>query len=179
MSRPVQNTNQSLSQVVEALNTGGLVASPFTGSVNISVLLFTAATTLTAATPFMTAVNSAANGTSLTIFKPGRYSVELGLATLAGVAPTFGISQDVAAAGLTGVPAFTIAGFTDVLPSLVPAATNIPIKITSELVVSRAQAQAGSVIRFHAALAGPAAPAASIVQTSAYFRVRNIGAAYV
>lgn len=179
MGHAEQSINQSLSQRIEVLNTGGFVASPFTGSASIAVLLFTAASTITGPAAYATAVNSATLGTVVTLFKPGRYSVELGLVTAASIAPVIGLSQDVAVAGLTTTPTFANAGTTDVLATLVPAATNLPVKISTEIIVPRSLSQVGSVIRFLAALAGDAAPALGFIQASGYFRIRNIGAAFV
>jgi len=176
---PRQNTNQSLSQLVEVFNRGPLVASPFTGSVNDAVLLWANASTVTGPGAYATTVNSASAGTSVTLFKPGRYSVELGLASAASVPLSVAISQDVAAAGLNSTPTFAINGIVDVLRMVVPAAMNIPFKFTTELHVPRTAEQAGSIVRFHATLDAGDPPTNAIIQASAYFRIRNIGAAFI
>lgn len=172
-----QNINLPLDQRVEVLNTGGLVASPFTGAVSVAVLLFTAASVVTGPAAFASAANDANLGTIVTLNKPGIYSCKLYLQQVfdgAG-AITFGISQDVAVGGLTAVPAFATAGMLAVRNNVnVATMTNTPLEIATRLTVSPEQADAGSLVRFHCTLSAGLAPALSLVAAAAYFRIRRI-----
>ncbi len=172
-----QSINSPLSLRSAIVNTGGLVGSPFTGTANIAVLLFTAAGVVTGPAAFYNEVNDAAAGTSVTLTRAGVYSVTLHLEQAATQATTMGISQDVAAAGLNSRPAFTIAGFEDVWGSLSTAATNPSMTVTTPIYVDDALVGAGgSVIRFHATTSGGAAPAGDLNAAPAYYRIRLVNA---
>lgn len=177
-----QTINLPLAQRVEALNTGGLVASPFTGAVSVAVLLFTAATAITPAgsTAFISAVNDANLGTVVTINEPGVYEAELFVAQVASVDVVLGISQDVVVGGLTAVPAFATVGMLDVQRLVTIAGqTSTARGITSRIIVSPEQADAGSLVRFHATLQAGGAPAVALVAASAYFRITRLNQAHV
>ncbi len=174
-----QNINYPLSLRSEIENTGGLVATPFTGAVNDVVLLFTAAGTVTGPGIYITEVNDANNGTSVTVTKAGLYSYKLYFESFQAADIVFGVSQDVAAAGLTGAPSFAIAGFLDVQASTgVAAEVSKPLEIAGTFIVSPEQEVAGTVIRFHASTPAGAAPAAILVQATAYYRIRRINQAH-
>ncbi len=167
----------------ELLNTGGLVATPFTGSGNTAVLLFTAAATPTgpqgavAIPSWATSANDAVAGTSVTILKPGMYFVQLYAQQVASVDVVYGISQDVAAAGLlaTAIPAFATAGFVSVQRRVTIAGQSQTSTLLSAVIpVSPEQSQLGSVIRFHATLGATGAPAATQTAAAAWYRVRKI-----
>ena len=178
MQHPRQSVNQNLDQRVEALSTGGFVASPFTGSVNTAILLFAVAATITGPAAFIDVINSATLGTLVRLRKAGRYSVEFGVVTAASGQPVLGVSENVAAAGLTGDASFAINGIVDVLTPLAPAATNLPVKITTEVIVPPSFETAADPfgVRFHASASGNP-PANLLIQASGYFRVRYLGLA--
>lgn len=167
----------------ELLNTGGLVASPFTGSVNTAVLLFAAAATPTgpqgavAIPSWATSDNSATLGTSITLLKPGMYFVQLYVQQVASVDVVYGISQDVAAAGLlaTAIPAFATAGMLAVQRRVTIAGqTQTATPLWAIVPVSPEQSQLGSVIRFHATLGATGAPAVTQTAAAAWYRVRKL-----
>lgn len=182
-----QNINQPLEARVEAFNGGGLVATPFTGGTSTTVLLFTAAATITgpqgnvAIPSWITATNDAALGTIVTIFKPGFYIVDLHVqvtaTAMAGFDVVLGVSQDVAAGGLTAVPAFATSGMLAVERQVsIATETQIPIDITVPLSVSPEQSIAGSLVRFHAALQAGGPPVDALIAGAggAWFRVRRV-----
>lgn len=183
-----QSINLPIPTRREVLNTTGLVASPHTGTINTTVLNFAGAATFigpqgaVAIPSWIDSTNSATLGTTVTIFKPGVYMVELYLEQIAdamvGFDITFGISQDVAAAGLIAVPSFATAGViaverhvTIATETIVPHLVKVPVTVSPE------QSSAGSVIRFHAALTAGGAPVDALTADTpgAWFRVRAIG----
>lgn len=179
-----QSINLPIPTRREVLNTTGLSASPHTGTINTTVLLFAGAPTFVGpqgAVPipsWLDSANSATLGTTVTIFKPGVYMAELYLEQLDGFDITFGISQDVAAAGLIAVPAFATAGVLTVSRNVsVATETNVPHLVKVPITVSPEQSAAGSVIRFQAALTAGGAPVDAFVADSpgAWFRIRCIG----
>ncbi len=178
-----QNINQPLATRLEILNTTGLVATPFTGSLSTSVLLFAGASTFVGpqgavqVPAWIATANSATLGTTVTITKKGVYMVELYVQQLAAFDAVWGISQDVAVGGLTAVPAFSTVGMLTVQRNLsVATETIVPHHISVPVLVSPEQEQLGSVIRFHAALAGSAPPVDAFTAGSpgAWFRIRAI-----
>ena len=182
-----QNINQPLEHRVEVLNTTGLVPTPFTGAVATTVLLFAGASTFVgpqgavAIPTWLTSTNDANQGTTVTIFKPGVYMVELYLEqvadAMAGFDLVWGISQDVAAGGLTAVPAYATAGMLTVERNVsIANELVIPHKIEVPVMVSPEQSIAGSVIRFHAALqaGGPPVDALTADTPGAWFRIRRV-----
>lgn len=174
---PLQGINLPLSQRSSILNTGGLVASPFTGAVNDTVLLFSAAGAVTGPAAFIVETNDADAGTSVLLTRAGVYVVQLYLQQAPTQASTIGISQDVAAPGLAGRPSFAIAGFTDVLDSVSVAAQNPSIPVSSTVEVDNdLVAVGGSVIRFHGSTTGGAAPTGDFNQANPYYRIRLINA---
>lgn len=181
-----QNINQPLATRLELLNTAGLVASPYTGSASTSVLLFAGADAAmqyvgpqgaVQVPSWITAISSATLGTVITIFKKGVYMVELYVEQLADFDLVWGISQDVAVAGLTAVPTFATAGMLTVERNVsVATETIVPHQIAVPVMVSPEQEQLGSAIRFHAALAGSAPPVDALTAGSpgAWFRIRAV-----
>jgi len=172
-----QSINQPLAERVGVVVRGvGLVASPFTGSANDCVLLFAGSGAQTGPTAYMTVANSATAGTSVTINKAGKYRVKLYLE--GGAEPidvVYGISQDVAAAGLIGAASFSIAGFVDVQrTTYVGILITEPMEIVTDIDVRPEQEGTGSVVRFHASTAAGAAPAADLIQAAAYYSVERI-----
>ncbi len=177
-----QNINNPDDQVAAALNTiGGFVASPFTGAVNDTVLLFAAASLVLGPPSYIVAANDANAGTSITIFKPGVYLTEF-YCEGAGepVDFVYGLSQDVAPAGLNSAPSFAIAGFLDVqritYAAVVGTTPNVSIK--SYVVVSPEQSAAGSIVRFHASTAAGAAPALDLLQATPFFKILRVNQAH-
>ena len=178
MTRRNQNINLPNIQEVSFLITGGLVAA-MTGTTNDAVLNFTGVAVIVGPTGAITSTNSVADGTTVGITLPGVYQVELGGTLGAAASAEMGISQDVAAAGLTTDPAFATAGMLDVLGATAPAATVIPFKLSTTVLVranaaGQAGTPAGSIIRFHGTAGGDAAPA-GLTQASWYARIQRIG----
>jgi hypothetical protein len=182
-----QNINQPLATRLEVLNTTGLVATPFTGSASTTVLNFAGAATFVGpqgavqVPSWITATNSATLGTIVTIFKKGVYIVEFYLQQLAtgaaGFDITWGISQDVAVGGLTAVPSFATSGMLTVQRNVsIIDELVVPHPISVPIMVSPEQEQAGSLIRFHAALTagGPPVDALTADAGGAWFRIRAV-----
>lgn len=176
-----QGIDLPLAARCEALNTTGLVATPFTGSVNTAVLLFTGAAVITgpqgntAIPTWIASANSATDGTSVTIFKPGVYDVSLYVQQVASVDVTYGISQDAAAGAITAVPAFATAGIIAVARRVTIAGqTQVATGVRSTVMVSPEQSLAGSIIRFLATLSAAGAPANTQTAAAAWFRVRKL-----
>lgn len=170
-----QNINLPIAQRSELTNTGGIVAG-FTGTANDAVLLFATPFTPQQGPPsYIVETNDAAAGTSVSINEPGVYAVELYIEPAGANTVHFGISQDVAAAGLTTDPDFATAGFLAVGHAVSLAAAVLPALLQTTVMVSPEQSIAGSVIRFHATDGGDAAPGAgSIIVASCYYRIRKI-----
>lgn len=172
MNAPLpQSINQARFQDIGAFNSG-LVASPFTGSINDAVLLFAAANESIQGPPEYTTVdNSVTLGTSVTLTKKGIYAVELGLSYLAAATLLVaGISQD--AANLTADLLISDPGALDASGEIsLAAATSGFLKLTTTVFVSPEQQAAGSVIRFHAS-AADAAPSAMLTALTTYYRIR-------
>jgi len=174
MRRFAQNINLPLSERRGIINTGGLVASPFTGSASDAVLLFLAAGTVTGPTADIVETNSATLGTSVVITAPGVYEAKLYLQQVPAVTVVAGISQDVAAAGLTGDPSFAIAGFIDVQTKVTIAGqTAAAWSITSTIFVPP-ELEGGTTIRFHATDGAGGAPAVSLTQAAPYYSIQKI-----
>lgn len=173
-----QNLNQPLALRNEIRNEGGLVATPFTGSVAIAVLLWNLAGDRVGPTDFMTELNSATEGTTVTIFKAGVYEATLRLEQAASQDTFYGISQDGVDAVRLTTPTFANAGMLDVQHSISAAATVRMLPITTDFVVRPEQEGTGSVIRFHAAIAGDAAPAGDLVAAGCYYTIRRINQAH-
>jgi hypothetical protein len=157
------------------------VATPFTGSANTAVLLFTGAAVITgpqgntAIPTWIASANSATDGTSVTIFKPGMYHVALYTQQVASVDVTYGISQDAAAGAITAVPAFATAGILAVARRVTIAGqTQVANFLDTIVTVSPEQSISGSIIRFLAALSGGGAPANTQTAAAAWFRVRKL-----
>lgn len=166
-----QNINRPLTLQSAIVNTGGLVVSPFTGAVNTSILLFAVAGTVSGPTSYITETNDAAAGTSVVLFKPGVYEVRLYLEITEPVDVRFGISQDVAAAGLNTEPSFATAGFLDVQRATTAVLLSNSGPITTHVLVRPEQSIAGTTIRFHTTLVGGAAPAAALIAAGCYYTI--------
>ncbi len=173
-----QNINLPLALRSEIVNTGGLVADPFTGAVNDTVLLFAAVGAITGPAAYITEINEANNGTSVTLQKAGVYEVKLYLQEVASQTVVIGISQDVAAAGLNSDPSFAIAGFLDVQSGTTGVGQVQPMSLTTTIIVRPEDEVAGTVIRFHASDGANGAPAGSFTQAAAYYRIRRVNQAH-
>ncbi len=178
MSRPLlQNLNQSRSQDHSAFNSD-LAASPFTGSVNDNILLWQAANqVVTGPGADFTIANSATLGTTVQINKKGVYFVELGVALIsAAAAVVLGISQDVAAAALTGNILIGTAGALVASSIITLVDADFHFEALSTMVfVSPEQEVGGTIIRFHAGAAAGAPPTVMLAATTTYYRIRRIG----
>jgi hypothetical protein len=181
MGHLAQNINLPLSARNELLNTGGLVASPFTGAVNTSVLLFAAAATPTgpqgavAIPSWAFATNDANAGTVVVLLEPGMYFAQLYVQQVASVDVTYGISQDVVVGGFTAVPAFATAGMLAVQRRVTIAGqTQISTPLSAYIPVSPENSQIGTSVRFHATLTAGGAPAVTQTAAAAWFRIRKI-----
>ena len=170
MTHLPQSLNQGRAVDVSAFN-AGLVATPFTGSTNTSVLLWDPANqALTGADDFRSVENSATLGTSVTLTRKGVYLVELNLAVTADAAALVaGISQD--GTDLNTDILITDAGALDATGLITNATDLTNVKLTTMAFVAPEQQIAGSVIRFHAS-AGDAAPAIMLTQATSWYRVR-------
>jgi hypothetical protein len=150
------------------------VGTPFTGSTNDVVLLFTAAGTVTGPTADIVETNSATDGTSVTISKAGVYLVKLYLEIVASVTVVAGISQD-QTTNLAGAdPAFATPGVLDVQTTTLPASNLAAMSISRVIFVSPEDEAAGSVIRFLASDGSAGAPAASLTQAACYYSIEQI-----
>ena len=167
-----QDINRPLAQRSAIVNTaGGLVASPFTGAVNTAVLLFAAAGIVSGPTSYIVEVNDAAAGTSVVLRKPGVYEVRLYLEITEPIDVRFGISQDVAAAGLNTEPSFATNGFLDVQRATTALLLSNSGPITTHILVRPEQSIAGTTIRFHATIVGGAAPANAFIAAGCYYTI--------
>ena len=174
MSRPLpQNLNQSRSQISSAFN-ANLAATPFTGVVSTSVLLWLVANEAVLGVPaYYTIANDANAGTTVQINKAGVYAVELGVAVIAAATVlVLGISQD--ATNLTNNLVIADVGALDAsgLITIVDADVTF-FKFTTTVIVSPEQEAAGSIVRFHASAAN-VAPAAMLLAATSYYRVRRL-----
>ncbi len=167
-----QDINNPLTEQRSFVFTGGLVASPFTGASATAVLLFIAGGTQEGPPADIVVDNDADDGTTVTLNKQGIYEVKLYLEQLASVVLEYGISEDVAAAGLTDDPDFAIAGMLEVGNSTTPAANVFPLELVTTVTV--AQGELGKVIRFHATDGANGAPALRFTQIAPYWSIRRI-----
>ncbi len=172
MGHLAQSINLPLTERREIVNTGGLVVSPFTGAVNDAVLLFSAAGVVTGPAADMVETNNANDGTSVLVRKAGIYEIKLYVEQTAGTTVTFGVSDDVAAAGLNSDPSFAIAGFLDVQNSVTVAGHTAALSVTTYAFI-RPEDQS-SIIRFHATNGANGAPAAALTAKAVYYRIRRI-----
>lgn len=169
-----QNINNPLAQRRSIVNTGGLVASPFTGSTNDVVLLFNAAGTVTGPAADIVETNSATDGTSVLISAPGIYLVSLYVEVVESVTVIAGISQD-QTTNLAGAdPAFATPGVLDVQTMTLPASTLAGISISRAVFVSPEDADAGSTIRFLASDGSNGAPTSALTQAACYYTIEQI-----
>lgn len=173
-----QNISQPLESRVEFRNEGGLVATPFTGSTNVAILLWTGAGARVGPPSYITETNVAADGTEITIFKPGVYEARLALQQATASDTFWGISVDVAAAGLTTTPTFANAGMLDVERNISGVAENVMVNVTATFVVGPEHSINGRILRFHAAASGDAAPANAFIAAGCYYSVRRINQAH-
>lgn len=170
-----QGINNPLSEQRSFVNNGGLQASPFTGVVNDAVLLFAAGGTQVGPTGDIVVANDANDGTSVTLNKSGIYEVKLYLEQLAATVLEYGISEDVAAAGLVNDPDFSILGMLEVGNNTTIAGQLQPIELVTTVLVSpEEEGGAGKVVRFHATDGANGAPALRFTQAACYYSVRRV-----
>lgn len=177
--------SQSQGSRLVVTNVTDLVAGK-TGAVNTAVLLWSGAPAEDIGGDNVVDTNDADDGTTIVISQPGIYVAELDVLIVGDAAanPTLGISKNVAVGGLTAVPAYATAGMLKVLPTTQPAATDVPQSVSAVFEVTDQEARAvaggitGAIIRFHAAIAGPAAPGAGLAATPARYSVRALGPAF-
>ncbi len=178
MSGPLlQNINMARSLDVSAFNSD-LVATPFTGAVNDNVLLWQAANQAIGGPPSYTTIANDANlGTAVTLFKAGTYFIELSLAITADVTAFIaGISQDIVASGLTTAIVIGSAGALQATGSITAIDADLGnIALSTYAFVSPEQEAAGSVIRFHAGVAGGGPPTIMLTAATSWYRVRRVG----
>jgi hypothetical protein len=168
-----QNINNPLAQQRGIVNTGGLAASPFTGSTNDVVLLFNGAGTVTGPTADIVETNSATDGTSITISAPGVYLVKLYVAVFELATVIFGISQD-QTTNLAGAdPAFATPGVLDV-QTVTTAGVTFSGKEITRAVMVRPEDEGGSVIRFLCSDGSAGAPTALLTQAAVYYSIQQI-----
>lgn len=169
--QPVASINRDAQKISSIINTGGLNAAE-TGSTDDAVLRFAAAGTIIG--PGIAEATTAANGTIVTITRPGWYNIELRGVTKATTVVDVGISANVAAAGLNSDPAYTIAGMLVAQGSInsTLATTQLPIVLDAKLEVIKG---ASALVRFHATNGSDAAPDFSTTLASFYFRIVRLG----
>lgn len=172
MSQSAQNLNLDAQKVGSVVNTGGVNATE-TGAVDDAVLRFdVAGPTIVGPVGDITVLTTANEGTIVTINRSGYYFIEFGGATIPSGTLMFGISANVAAAGLTDDPSFAIAGFLEVLQPLVTgAATDNPVDMATELEVIKGTA---ALVRFHGTNGGDAAPVLTANIASFYYRITRL-----
>ena len=158
--------------------TAGLDAALY-GSTDTAVLRFTGTPTIEGTG--LSQETSAANGTIITVSRPGLYSVQLrGGNSITGSALVVGTSVNVAAAGLTGTPAFGTSGMRDVTIVNGPDAggnagavqQSTMVAVTAQDIADGIAAGAdGALLRLHGA-------GGTIVQGTASLEVRRVSSLY-
>ncbi len=163
------NLNLDAQKVSGLLNTGGLNATE-TGGTDDAVLRWNAAAAVTGLG--ITEATTAANGTIITIDRPGEYDINLTGLTEASGTVDVGVSANVAAAGLNSNPEFAILGFLKVIqPILTPAALQIPFTMNTKVFVIKGTAQ---LVRFHATNGSDAAPDFSSTIAEFSYRITRV-----
>lgn len=120
---------------------------------------------------------TAADGTDVQITRSGVYHCSLTyIPTAGGTINHLAISLNTDAAGLVGDPGMATTGVGDYATCLLPAATNVAIKLTYIALITRALAAATAHIRFHAGDGANATPAAGdLTEAECRFQVHLIG----
>ena len=121
-------------------------------------------------------VNSVADGDSILCTRSGIYLLTLVFSAAASDGVDLGISQDVAAGGLTGDPVMTLAGMLTVGGLLNPAANTAVCNLTAIASITAADAAGNVVFRAHGtdSAGGVVADAAILLNTDCYFQVVKI-----
>lgn len=162
----VQRINFSLAE--NMIFTNNTLHANFTGTTNVSVLLFDAAGDYEGPTAFLSdsnVVGPAANdGSIYSVFEPGVYEVELTIAqaNAADVSTAvFGLSLNVDALGLTNTPSLAIPGMSHVVPVTALQNQQSAQVITANYRITQtfARAVGGALIRAHGSGGDDNAPA--------------------
>lgn len=146
----------------------GITDGSVAGTTNDAVLRFDSANDVQLGdASWATIAHDAVGGDSVALNKRGVYHAVLVFSQAASNEARLGISADVAAAGLTGLPAMGTAGMLKVGGALLPAATAAYSSVETFVLVSEAEAKAGKVIRAHGTVAaGSVIQDASIAQNA-------------
>jgi hypothetical protein len=161
----------------EVVELRDIVDGSVAGSTNDAVLRFNSANdNVVPASGGMVVTHDATDGDSVLISKRGVYEVSFTFSAAASDEVRLGVSANVAAGGLTGDPAMTIAGMLDVGGGLLPAATTAYWKVGATLRVTESQAKAGVTVRAHGTdAAGGVIPDAAIDQnTDCHLRITRV-----
>lgn len=157
MSRGPSTAQRINAELVEtSLFTNNTLNAQFTGTTNDAVLLWNAAGAYTGTSGNITdsnIVGAAANdGSFQSIFEPGLYAVDLTWSQTGAAANVWGLSLNVAAGGLTGVPALATVGMTHVLvvTSLANQIMSGTISAVYRITQTLARATGGALVRGHA-----------------------------
>lgn len=157
MARGPSSAQRINAELVEnSLYTNNTLHANFTGTTNDAVLLFNAAGTYTGPTGNITDSNivgpAANDGSFFSIFEPGVYAVELTVSQSGVASNVFGLSLNVANAGLSAVPALATFGMTHVVPviSLANQIASATITAVYRITQNLARAAGGAIVRGHA-----------------------------
>jgi len=172
MSSHLQLTSAIATRRNETINNSVLNATP-TGSTDTAVLRMNVAAAVPIGGRSINEVNSAANGTVLTISSSGVFQVDLELAFTGAVAVQAGIGFNMAAAPIVADPVFGTDGVIKAADMLMVATSTQAISFSTYIVVTAAQAAAGATLRFLATNSAGAAPV-GIVAASVAYRVRKM-----
>lgn len=171
-----QNINNPLAQQRSIVNTGGLVADPFTGSTNDVVLLFGSAGTVSGPTADIVETNSATDGTSVTLTAPGVYIAKLFLQVNAATSLSIiaGLSVDQTTNLAAANPAFATPGVIAVRSYTLPTAEDYACEIAAAIMVRPEDESSGRVVRFLASDGSAGAPSSILTAASCYYTIEQV-----
>lgn len=137
----------------------------FTGVPDDSVLRFTNTTVIDGQAGDLAVTHAATTGTTIEVNVPGVYMATMILSVQGAVTVEYGISLDVAAAGLTGDPVYATAGIVARGLHVGVAALDAQICLSVPLVVTNTlAAQSGTgIVRFHSTDGSNAVPAGLVL----------------
>lgn len=170
-----QRINTDLTET--PLFTNNTLNATFTGTGSTAVLRFNADGTYAGPTGGITETRTDALGTTWSITEPGIYSIELTWSQSGAVTNVFGLSLNVAAGGLTAVPALATAGMTHIVPAISLATQIVSGTLTAVYRITQtlARAAGGALVRGHAAAAGGGAPTGVTAGILNAIRIIKIG----
>lgn len=167
-----QHRNQAVLRSPASFQWGSLQPTP-TGSTDTAVVRFSDFTTVIITGTGISQTSGAVNGTIVTLAEPGLYEIDLTLGSTGAVAIAAGIGINMAAAPIVADPVVGTDGVIKALDTLGVALGNWPIELGTKILVSGAQAQAGSTVRALATNSAGAAPV-GLVGTEGQLRIRKL-----